>query len=74
MLTTLSHVVQFLDNNHHEEEGLYSKPGVDVECRELLAFCRRHELPDLNAYSPHSIASVVIKVSRSRSSFRFVRG
>ncbi|KAG3076192.1 hypothetical protein PI124_g18540 [Phytophthora idaei] len=62
MLATLTRVVQFLDKNHLEEEGLYSKPGVGLERKELLRLCRCNQLPDLSMYSPHSIARVVKEI------------
>ncbi|KAE9010941.1 hypothetical protein PR001_g16043 [Phytophthora rubi] len=63
MLATLTRLVQFLDENHLEEEGLYGKSGVGLERKEILRFCKiPGNLPDLSPYSPHSIASAVKEV------------
>lgn len=63
MLARLTQLVQFLDLNHLEEEGLYSKAGVGLERKEILRFCKNPDsLPDLSLYSPHSIASAVKEV------------
>ncbi|KAE9092862.1 hypothetical protein PF010_g17700 [Phytophthora fragariae] len=63
MLATLTRLVEFLDENHLEEEGLYSKSGVGLERKEILRFCKGPgNLPDLSLYSPHSIASAVKEI------------
>ncbi|KAL3672017.1 hypothetical protein V7S43_002682 [Phytophthora oleae] len=62
MLLTLTRVVEFLDDNHNEEEGLYSRSGLGLEQKELLRCCQSHRLPDLSVYSPHSIASVLKEI------------
>ncbi|KAG1701617.1 hypothetical protein DVH05_010920 [Phytophthora capsici] len=64
MLLTLTQVVKFLDDNHNEEEGLYSKSGLGLEKKELLRCCESQRLPDLSLYSPHSIASVLKEILR----------
>ncbi|KAG7376252.1 hypothetical protein PHYPSEUDO_013925 [Phytophthora pseudosyringae] len=64
MVVTLTRVVRFLNESHLEEEGLYSKPGVGLERKELLRSFKSQHLPDLSVYSPHSIASVVKEILR----------
>ncbi|KAK1931051.1 Rho GTPase-activating protein 45 [Phytophthora citrophthora] len=62
MLLTLTRVVEFLNDNYNEEEGLYSKSGVGLEKKELLRCCQSQQLPDLSLYNPHSIASVLKQI------------
>lgn len=62
-LETLAHMVEFLEENHRREEGLYRREGLKLETSELVAICtddqHQNQLPDLALYSPHSITNAL---------------
>lgn len=65
ILTRLALLVEFLDENHRREEGLYRREGPRMETQDLLEFCLTRDLPDLAVFDPHSIAAVIKHVRRS---------
>jgi hypothetical protein len=65
ILTRLALLVEFLDENHRREEGLYRREGPRMETQDLLEFCLTRDLPDLAVFNPHSIATVIKHVRRS---------
>lgn len=65
MLTKLALMIEFLDDNHRNEEGLYRRAGLHMEARDLLDLCLTRDVPDLALYSPHSITSVLKQVHAS---------
>lgn len=60
-LETLAHVVEFLEENHRRDEGLYRREGLKLETSELVTFCtdEQQQLPDLALFSPHSITNAL---------------
>lgn len=68
-LTTLSHMVEFLEENHRREEGLYQKDGLHLETSDLVAFClanQQQQMPDLALYNPHSITHAIKTILADR--------
>lgn len=64
ILTRLALMVEFLEENHRREEGLYRREGPRMETQNLLEFCLTRDLPDLAVYSSHSITAVIKHVRR----------
>jgi hypothetical protein len=58
-MKSLSQMIEFLEENHRREEGLYRKHGQPAEVKDLIIFVEQGKLPDLGIYSPHSLTSVI---------------